>query len=140
MFDHSSSAIEWETKVLTRLNARQSDNWINRHNGGDTFVNTGHSDQTKDKLRKKSTGLKRSKETRQLMSDIAKEREQHKRDTGYKMPRASVKQRIATRQERIKAGEINPYSEERNKKMGATKRGCRRVYRPDGTFYMAKPD
>lgn len=139
MFDNSLSAIEWETKVLTRLNARQSDKWINRHNGGDTFVNTRHSDQTKEKLRKKATGLKRSKETRQLMSDVAKERERVKRETGYKMPRDSVEQRKSTLKARIEAGEVNPYNEERNKKMGSSKKGCRRVYRPDGSFYMSKP-
>lgn len=139
IFDNAKSAIDWEMRVLTKLDARSSDKWINRHNGGSTFVNNGHSKETIEKLRKKSTGLKRSEETKKLMSDVAKERERLKREAGYKMPRDSVEQRKTTLKARIDAGEVNPYSEERNKKMGASKRGCRRVYRPDGTYYMVKP-
>lgn len=133
-------ALLWEHKVLRRLNASARDNWLNRHNGGTKFrAPLHHSDKTKNRLRQKTTGIKRSSATKSKQSIKAILREERRRLNGWKMPKEAISRAIETRQERIVAGIINPYSTSRNKKMGDSKRGTKRKYFPDGSFIMIKP-
>lgn len=50
-FDNSSVARMWEAKVLRRIKAAQSEHWLNKHNGDEIFYCTGHSQETKQKMR-----------------------------------------------------------------------------------------
>lgn len=100
---------------------------------------SSHTNETKDKIRQRITGMKRSEETKRKMSKSAKLREERRRQEGWTMPKDSSIQAVKTRQKRIANGEINPYSDERNKKMGDSKRGKKRKYLPDGSFIMVNP-
>lgn len=40
-FSCSNEALIWELKVLTRLNAAENENWLNKHNGGKNFSTAG---------------------------------------------------------------------------------------------------
>lgn len=138
-FTSSQDALLWEHKVLRRLNASARTNWINRHNGGTKFRSPlHHSEQTKNQLRKQITGIKRSASTKAKQSAAATVREAHRKLTGWQMPKAAIAQAVETRQERIAAGTIDPYSATRNSKMAESKRGAKRKYLPDGSFIMSK--
>jgi hypothetical protein len=52
-FNDPSAARLWEANVLTRLKAAQSDCWLNKHNGNGAFYCAAHSDQTREKMRKR---------------------------------------------------------------------------------------
>ncbi len=139
-FVDGASALLWEHTVLRRLDAAGRTDWINRHNGGKKFrAPEHHSDKTKERLRAKITGKKRSKTTKERLAASAVRREEQRRATGWEMPAEATARAQRTRQERIKAGEISPYSESRNKKMADSKRGAKRQYLPDGSFIMIKP-
>lgn len=139
-FDDPLKALAWETKFLHRIDATRREDWLNRHNGGKKFrAPETHSPETRAKLSRSLTGRKCSDEQRRKQSEKAKLREQARRETGWKMPPESTQQGLSTRKAKIAAGEINPYSEDRNKKMGETKRGTYRVYRSDGSYFYAKP-
>jgi hypothetical protein len=138
-FETGEQAILWEHRVLTRLKAAQRLDWINRHNGNKKFHwSEPHSEKTKQKLKSKITGLKRSEQTKQKMHDAAIIREEQKRLVGYKMPISAVEKAKKTIKERRESGEINPYSEERNNKMAKSKTGTKRYYLPNGSFKMIK--
>jgi hypothetical protein len=133
VFDNSSAALLWEHKVLRRLNASANPNWINRHNGSNKFrAPAAHSAATKETLRKKITGMKRSATTKAKHSATAKLREAKRRSEGWKMPSEDVKRRADA-----KRGV--PRTPEMVAKMRATKKGTKRQYLPDGTFIMVKP-
>jgi len=139
-FDTREQAILWEAKFLSRVGAQHSDKWLNRHNGADGFLGPHVcSDNAKDRIRSKITGIRRSEETKRKLSESAKRREACKRANGWTMPDAAKERALQTREQRIQSGDINPYSEERNKKMAASKRGAKRHYLPDGSFVMVKP-
>lgn len=139
-FKNAESALLWEHKVLRRINAAARDEWINRHNGGKTFrAPMNHSEETKNAIKSKMIGRTYSEETKRKMGDAAKQREASRRASGWRPPSESILKATATRQSRIVAGEINPYSAERNLKMSASKTGTKRVYLPDGSFKMKKP-
>ena len=140
-FDDPVKALAWETKFLHRVDAAGSDIWLNRHNGGrgNFRAPESHSQETKEKIRKAMIGREYTDQHRLKQSEKAKLREQKRKETGWKMPAESTARAQKTRKLRIDSGEINPYSEERNRKMGESKKGAKRVYRPDGSFYMVKP-
>jgi len=138
-FSNGAKALLWEHKVLRRLNAAGRDDWINRHNGGKKFrAPEHHSNATKEILRKKITGLKRKDSTKVKLSSTALEREKLRRENDWQMPAESTSRALVTRKQRIADGTINPYSTERNKKMGDSKRGAKRKYLLDGSFIMVK--
>ena len=64
---------EIEYRILKRLNAATNEEFYNRHNGGRTFICTGHSEETKKKLSKFSAknflGKHHSKETKEKISN-----------------------------------------------------------------------
>lgn len=91
-------------------------------------------------MRQRITGKKRRPETKAKLAAKAKLREQKKREQGWTMPEDAKARGLETRKQRIETGEINPYSTKRNAKMAASKKGAKRVYRPDGSFYMSKGD
>ncbi len=138
-FTTPESALIWEHKVLRRLNVAGRDDWLNRHNGGNKFRSPSHhSDATKDILRKKITGIKRSEITKNKHKVNSVKREAAKKESGWKMPTQSVDKAVLTRKDRITKGLINPYSAERNSKMSASKKGTKRHYLPDGSFVYRK--
>jgi hypothetical protein len=139
IFQTAEEAIRWETRLLSRIDAQHNDKWINRHNGRTAFIGPHlHSDKTKNKIRAKIQGLKRTEETKDKMSISAKRREDKRRAEGWTMPAEAKIRAIATRQERINSGQINPYSKDRNQKMAQSKKGTKRQYLPDGSFVMVR--
>ena len=57
VFDDGAAAREWEEKVIDRMNCVDSDKWLNRHNKGVEFSQTGiRSVEHREKLRKANTG------------------------------------------------------------------------------------
>jgi hypothetical protein len=139
IFDTGKQAVLWEHRLLTRIKAAQREDWINRHNGNKKFHwSEPHSEKTKQKLKSKLTGLKRSDQTKQKMRESAIIREEKKRLNGYKMPISAVEKAKKTIKKRRESGEINPYSEERNIKMAKSKTGTKRHYLPDGSFKMIR--
>jgi hypothetical protein len=139
-FNTSDEAVSWESKFLKKINAQYNDKWLNRHNGSSNFIGPHVlSEIAKTKIGSKIKGIKRSDETKEKMRAKAKEREAKRRSEGWTMPMDAKKRALETRQERIDNGSINPYSEERNKKMAETKRGKKRKYLSDGSFIMVTP-
>lgn len=140
-FFDSRQALKWEATFLTKIDAATNPAWLNQSNGNSKFRSpTKHTEKTKQILRNKITGKKRCLETKQKLSQTAIVREENKRKNNWKMPKTSINKAIQTRQNRMELGEINPYSEERNKKMGNSKRGTKRKYLSDGSFIMVKPE
>jgi hypothetical protein len=140
-FATAEAALNWEHKVLRRLNAAESRHWLNRHNGGNKFRGPlTHTPETIAKFSSKLKGRKMSDEWKQRMSESGKRNWDKRRALGKdRMPEEAVKQGVVTRQARIATGEINPYSKERNSKMAKSKRGTKRHYLPDGSYVMRKP-
>lgn len=139
IFVTMEEAINHETRFLQRIDAKNNDKWLNRHNGGKYFRGVPfHSNESKEKMSKNTKGKKKSSETRKLMAGAAVIREEKRRESGWKMPRLAVEKAIDTRQQRIESGDINPYSRERNKKMAKSKTGTKRHYLSDGSFKMIK--
>lgn len=139
-FNTSDEAVLWESKFLQKIDAQNNDKWLNRHNGSDSFIGPHtHTNETKSKIASKIKGIKRSEETKAKIRAKAKEREAKRRADGWTMPEDAKERALRTRQERISQGIINPYSEERNKKMADKKRGKTRKYLPDGSFIMVDP-
>ena len=57
VFDDGATARGWEEKVIDRMNCVDSDKWLNRHNKGAKFSQTGiRSAEHREKLRKANTG------------------------------------------------------------------------------------
>lgn len=138
-FETAEAAKIWETKFLHKVKAQSNDNWLNRHNGGSTFVGPEcHSESTKRRIGSKVRGTKRSESTKEKHRKNATAREIKRRQDGWTMPRDAIDRALKTRADRIKAGTINPYSEERNSKMANSKRGTKRHYLPDGSFIMVR--
>lgn len=132
VFENSEQALLWEHKVLRRLNASANTDWINRHNGSNKFrAPTEHSAATKEILRKRITGIKRSASTKAKQSVSAKSREAKRRANGWTMPVENVERRA-------KAQRGVPRSPEMVAKMRASKTGAKRKYLSDGTFIMVK--
>jgi hypothetical protein len=55
LFDTANKALDYESRFLQKINAAQNSKFLNRHNGGKNFVNTGGyklSESTKNKMRK----------------------------------------------------------------------------------------
>ena len=138
-FTDGASALLWEHRVLTKLHAASRSNWINRHDGGKKFRSPEHhSTETKERLRLKITGMKRSAATKEKLAASARIREDKRREEGWKMPRESIESAIKTRKARMASGEITPYSLQRNEKMSRSKTGTKRKYLPDGSFIMIR--
>jgi hypothetical protein len=139
-FSTASEALAWECRVLQRLNVRDRTDWLNRHNGGTKFRSPiEHSPETKEILRRKITGKKRSENTKKKQSVSAISRESQRRATGWEMPAEAMVRMSTTRKERIAAGLIDPYSKEQGRKISESKKGTKRHYLPDGSFKMIKP-
>ena len=140
VFNNAESALEWEHRVLTKLGAADNKNWLNRHNGSNTFKGPDtHSIKTRAKISRLFKGKPKSEEQKAKMKIKAKEREEKRRVDGWTMPKDAITRAVETRNKNIAAGIINPYSDERNSKMAETKRGAKRKYLPDGSFVMIKP-
>lgn len=138
-FKDSASALLWEHRFLTRINASNKSEWLNRHNGGNKFRGPeSHTDKTKQKISNKTKGIRKSDATKSKMSTGSLMDRQRRRDQGWKMPEDFAQRMLQTRKEKIEKGIINPYSKERNAKMAESKRGAKRHYLPDGSFIMIK--
>lgn len=138
-FNDPISALLWEHRFLTRINAAERSDWLNRHNGGNKFRGpTAHTTKTKQKISNKTKGVRKSEETKKRMSASSLKDRQRRREEGWKMPEDFTQRMLQTRRDKIQKGLINPYSEERNAKMAESKRGAKRHYLPDGSFIMIK--
>ena len=140
VFETPEEAIAWESKFLKKVNAQHDPNWINRHNGSNRFIGPHKlTDETKNKIASKIKGIKRSEETKKKLREKAIAREAKRKAEGWKMPAEAIARSKNTLKERIKKGEVNLYSEERNRKISASKKGTKRHYLPDGSFVYIKP-
>ncbi len=138
-FDNPISALLWEHRLLTRINAAGRSDWLNRHNGGNRFRGpTAHTEKTKQKISKSIKGTKKSDETKKKMSSSSLKDRLRRRKEGWKMPKDFAKRMLQTRNDKINKGLINPYSKERNAKMAASKKGTKRHYLPNGSFIMVR--
>lgn len=139
-FTSGEEALRWEHRFLTRINAADRNDWINRHNGGKKFRGPKQqTEKTRQTIRQKLTGRPKSEEWKTSMRDKAKKFNSTRKESGWTMPKESVERRKSTTKHRISQGIINPYSPERNSKMAASKRGTKRQYMPDGSFVMVRP-
>lgn len=137
IFSDSKTALLWEHKVLTRLDAATRTDWINRHNGGTKFRSPlTHSTKTRKLLSRKLTGRKLTDEHKQKMRESALVDRERRCNAGWKMSpqsRANISNGIKRVASKI-------YTPERNAKMAESKRGMKRKYLPDGSFIMVKPN
>jgi Putative endonuclease segE, GIY-YIG domain/NUMOD3 motif len=134
-FTTGKEALLWEHKVLTRLDAANRPDWLNRHNGGNKFrAPKEHTIETRNRIREKMIGRKISDETKEKMSISSLRDRQRRREEGWQMPRDAVQRMIETN----KTLKDKIYSKERNAKMSASKKGTKRHYLPDGSFIMVK--
>lgn len=139
-FATAEEALRWEHKVLRRLNAAESEHWLNRHNGGNKFRGPlTHSPETIAKFSAKLRGRVFSEQHHRRLCEGVKRSWIKRKAQGKVHTPELARKGTATRRARIAAGEINPYSEERNAKMRESKRGTKRQYLPDGSFIMVKP-
>jgi hypothetical protein len=137
-FSTSQDAILWEHKVLRRLGAASREDWINRHNGGKKFRGPAqHTEEAKSRISRRMTGFKRSPENIQKFRELAAQREQKKKEEGWKMPE-SGKANISAALKRPEV-QAKIYTPERNAKMAELKKGTKRHYLPDGSFIMVRP-
>ena len=61
IFQSIDKCLEWEHRVLRKLNAKDNPHWFNEHNGGKKFSNTIlASDETREKMSKKRLGMPKS--------------------------------------------------------------------------------
>jgi hypothetical protein len=125
LFDTPSEALEWEQKVLTRLDAARSDKWLNRSNGDKKFYNGGQvSEETKRKLSESQKGKPKSEETKRKMSEAAKGKvisEEQKRklsETNKGKPKSSEMKRKLSEAHKGKT-----HSEETKRKMSESAKG-----------------
>lgn len=133
IFTDGASALLWEHRVLTKLHAASRSNWINRHDGGKKFRSPEHhSTETKERLRLKITGMKRSAATKEKLAASARIREDKRREEGWKMPVADVLRRADAKRGIPRFKEIK-------EKISQSKLGTKRKYLPDGTFIMVRP-
>jgi hypothetical protein len=74
-FETPREALEWETRLLTRIDAAGRDEWLNRHNGGKKFSTSGikPSVETVVKRKEKLKKLAERPEWREKMRKINKE-------------------------------------------------------------------
>lgn len=70
-FKTAEAALLWEQKLLTRVNAVKSTNWLNRTNGNKKFYLT---DDARKRMSEAKKGKKLSAETRKKLSEICKNR------------------------------------------------------------------
>lgn len=84
VFDTSKEARDYEEYFLTKIDAAHNPNWINLHNGGTNFCNTGHSKETIEKIAAANRGKPRSEATKQKLSDINKGKT-HSEETKQKL-------------------------------------------------------
>jgi len=78
LFEKSEDALEWERKVLTRIDAAGREDWLNRHNGGNKFTTKNQSPWNKglflstehiEKLRISHTGKPLPESAKKKLSD-----------------------------------------------------------------------
>lgn len=87
VFNDKNTAIRWESKVLKRLKAKDSDAWFNKTDNRaisyDMHPMTGrrHSEETKKKISSKKKGRSLSDETRKKMSEYRSKHHWNKGNT-----------------------------------------------------------
>ena len=74
-FDSPKDCLEWETKVLTRLDAMNSDRWLNRSNSGMSWYNGGPmSNEHRSKISAANKGKPRNENQKRAVSESNKRR------------------------------------------------------------------
>lgn len=132
-FETGKEALEWEEKFLTRIDAAGREDWINESNGGKTFrPPRTHTRKTRKKIAAKITGLERSEETKRKQADAAIVWNAKRKASGWKMPRDSVEKRAEKLRGRKRPASVKS-------RISAKRKGTKRVYRPDGSFFYSRP-
>ena len=141
LFKTAKEAVFWENKFLIKVDAQNNANWLNRHNGGSSFMGPhSFSDKTRFEMGKANRGKKFSEETKAKMRVKALEREAKRKAEGWT---SSIESRIRSRstlKDRIASGEIDPYGSKMRAKMSSLKKGTKRKYLPDGSFIYIRPN
>jgi hypothetical protein len=68
-FSSADQAVLWEHKVLSKFDAKNNDNWLNKQNGNKDFKNLKHSAETKLKISKKNKGQISNRKGKPLSDD-----------------------------------------------------------------------
>jgi hypothetical protein len=71
-FNDKNKARMWEEKVLKKLNVTNNDKWLNKIVGNSTFVNLGHSEETRKILSERKIGKRRSLSSCKKQSETMK--------------------------------------------------------------------
>ncbi len=132
IFFTAAEAKAWESKVLRRLKVSTRSDWLNQHIQGNRFYCTGHSIETREKIKLKMLGRVISDQHRKRISESSRLDRQLRAKAGWKMPRDAV--------ERARQSNIGrKHAPAGVQRMRDSKRGKVRHYRADGTFYMDYP-
>ena len=132
IFSTAAAAKSWESKVHRRLKVNLREDWLNQHVQGERFYCSGHSIETRNKIRQKMTGRVLSDEHRQRISKKSLLDRKRRQESGWRMPRDAV--------ERMRLSNIGrKHAPEGIERMRETKKGKVRHYRTDGSFYMDYP-
>jgi hypothetical protein len=70
VFDNTSKARLWESKVLRRLKCVKSQRWLNRGSTGKDFLCTSHSQETREKISKALKGRKTSEKVKDRIGGL----------------------------------------------------------------------
>jgi hypothetical protein len=159
-FDRPEEALKWETNFLTRINAAERKDWLNRHNGGNKFTTTSksswnkgisHSELVRKKIAEKRKlyvgenhpmyGKNHSEESKRKMSNNTKKKFGKDNHFYGKQHSDELKQYISQLNKgRPSVVKGIPLSEERKKKQAETMRNkpkikclhCDKVGSPSG--------
>lgn len=123
-FDTREDALRWEHRFLTRVNAAESDRWLNKFNGGKKFTCEGHSVETRQKISRSLKGKPKSEEWKKKASLSA-----------------SWAGKVTEKQRQAGADKLRGRSRPRDvvERMRKSKTGKKRFYLPDGSFIMIDP-
>ena len=86
-FTTKEQAIQWEFKIIQRLNCVRSEQWLNRSLAGQNFYCNGHSEETKKKISVANKGKNVSKNVGENNPNFSKK---HSIETKQKMTIAKI--------------------------------------------------
>jgi hypothetical protein len=56
IFETAEQTLKWENAVLSKFNAKDNPDWLNKQNGDKKFTNNGHSEETRRKISNSNKG------------------------------------------------------------------------------------
>jgi hypothetical protein len=72
VFKTKSETLKWERRVLSKFNAKNNSNWINKSNGANNLSVVKHTEETKQKISKANKGKLHSEESKKKISEFRK--------------------------------------------------------------------